>query len=646
MGQHHDGELGGGATTLALDGSDALYTQRLNLYVGSHVSHPGGTLTVTLGSDNAFMYGGTYDLSGGTLSVGPTSSCHLNISGGTFNQTNGTFYTGYDLTLTGTTLTPVYTINGGTASFREFNVGRGLYGSAGAGIVNIQTGATVTVRGNYTNVGNSNAVSGDGTINQTGGSFSMGGVGMNIYSHGTVNFSGGTFTGGHVNISGGTFNQTAGTITPTFDINVYDGAFNLSGSAICDPRAVMVQGSAGKTGTFDVVSGTLLANPGNAPFVVGGTAGTSVFNQHAGAVDASAAVGFQILGNGTYNFESGTLASAEGWITNGTMNQTGGAWTHAFELNVAQAPGSTGLYNMTSGTSSFRGLAVGAKTQYGNIIAVGGAGTVIVGPTATLTVNNTTCQFTISHPAATADSSVVLQGGTVTDAGPANTAVNPRGTIRGYGNWNLRNVVTMNGKVVADGGGTDRVLAMTSYSGLANSVDNTSDKGWYATNHGRLDLKPFAVSGTATYYWGEQGNLDLVNAVRLAFTGASGTLTGRLYASDYSTVPSLGTYYRPLGVWEFSGPTFTSADLTFRLDDAQLATYYGYAGPAAPLQLLRYTGGAWQLVPDSLDWSTKTFTATGITGFSTFSLVALPEPGALTLAAMGLALALRRRRCG
>jgi hypothetical protein len=218
--------------------------------------------------------------------------------------------------------------------------------------------------------------------------------------------------------------------------------------------------------------------------------------------------------------------------------------------------------------------------------------------------------------------------------------------LRGYGTVDLRGTFTHNGTVIADGYGQDRDLNITSYSALENSTDNTTDKGWYATNHGRLNLKPFAVSGGNTYYWGEQGDLDLVNAVRLTFPGsAAGTLTGRLYAADHTAVPDLGTYYRPLALWEFSGPSFSSVDLSFRFDDAQVDSFYGYAGPGAPLLVMRYAAGAWEWLPASIDWAAHTVTVSGVTGFSFFTVAALPEPGTLALLALGgVALARRRRR--
>lgn len=522
------GNTGAGTNALLLDGTDALYTQRVTLNAGGKVAQTGGTLYLTLGNNNCVFNAGTYELTGGTLDLLTAANNHLDVRGGTMTENGGNLVAGWD-------------------------------------------------------------------------------------------------------------------------VNVYRGAYDLS-AGTCDPRGFHVWADNGFTATATVSgTGTLLANPGNESLFVGGTAGTSLFTQTGGTVNVNSAYGLGIRANGTYTCQGGVLLMSQ------LTTQDGGRFVYdanattavGFEIRVADnTAGGTGFLDMKQGTLSCRGLLLGVNwLGYGSFAAAGAATVNQTG--GTIKTGGTTYGVYISHANATLNSQYNLQSGTISDSGlgAAPLTIQPRGTLRGYGTVDLHGIFTHNGKLIADGNGGDNILSILSYSALANSTDNTSDKGWYATNHGRLDLKPFAVSGTNTYYWGEQGNLDLVNAVRLAFTGASGTLTGRLYASDYSTVPSLGTYYRPLGVWEFSGPTFTSADLTFRLDDAQLATYYGYAGPAAPMQLLRYTGGAWQLVPGSLDWSTKTFTATGITGFSTFSLVALPEPGALTLAAAGLALALRRRRC-
>lgn len=504
-----------------------------------------------------------------------------------------------------------------------------------------QSGGTL-----YLTLGNNNCV-----LN-TGGTYELSGGTLDLEANGPS-----ANQNNHLDVRGGTMNQSGGTLVSGWDVNVYRGSYNLTGGT-CDPRGFHVFADAGQTATVTVSgTGTLIANAGNESLFVGGTfpatlaAGTSVLNQTGGTVTINSGYGLYVMGNGTYNLTGGAF-SANMIVSRlgGTfVHDTAGSSTVAYELRVADYVGSTApaYAEMKQGTIVCRSIQVGCLYPGYGTMDPGGAGT-LTHSGGTISVNNSGYAGTglyLSHDNATVDSTYLLQGGTLVDRNWAKTYIAPRGTLRGYGDYNLREAFNLNGRVIADGYGQDRDLNITSYNGLQNSTDNTSDKGWYATNHGRLNLKPFTVSGGNTYYWGEQGDLDLVNAVRLTFPGtASGTLTGRLYAPDHSAVPTLDSYYRPLAVYEFSGPTFSSVDLTFRLDDALLASYYGYAGPAAPLLAMRYSGGSWQWLPATLDWATKTMTVSGVTGFSFFTVTALPEPGALALLVLLLPVLGHRRR--
>jgi RNA polymerase sigma factor (sigma-70 family) len=228
------------------------------------------------------------------------------------------------------------------------------------------------------------------------------------------------------------------------------------------------------------------------------------------------------------------------------------------------------------------------------------------------------------------------------------------GTLRGWGTVALIGRLANNGRVIADGYGQDRSLDLSSFSTVANDFSNRDTKGWYAVNHGRLDLPAIAVSqGTHTYTWGgsaDDDHVSLVNSARLTFTDVQSDAVVKiaLLALDRSDTPAFPAEHHLVGVWSFDQNNLTAAgglDLQVRYDDA-LAAQLGLDENV--LKLWKYDG-QWErldfdptFLRDPLNHTL--FVHTDPTGMTYFA-VSAPEPGTLSLITGGLLLlSVRRRR--
>ena len=196
------------------------------------------------------------------------------------------------------------------------------------------------------------------------------------------------------------------------------------------------------------------------------------------------------------------------------------------------------------------------------------------------------------------------------------------GRIRGWGAVNGIGMFTMNGQTIADGGGTNRTLAIA-FNTLANGIANTAagTNGWFAVNGGRLELPPLDVTGNGTTIWGETGTavaaaFDLVNAVAFAFSGVAGngTLAGALCASERADVPKQIRASRVIGMWNFVAEGFSSThvELTVRYDHTAAAAL---GLTEEDLQLFTHNGqpgGKWVPVETVVDTNLRTLTVTDL----------------------------------
>ena len=179
-----------------------------------------------------------------------------------------------------------------------------------------------------------------------------------------------------------------------------------------------------------------------------------------------------------------------------------------------------------------------------------------------------------------------------------------------------------NGRVEAVGG----LLAITSFGpgGLLDDNDwpvrmnDGNYAGWYASDGGELSLEALAWAGRRVN-WGEpstDSTVNIINSLGL-FNGSNpgGRLAGSLLALDNTSVhPGLRN---PVGVWNMSGATFTSADLEIRFD-AQAASRLGVAEP--DLKLFQFIDGGWVDLGAAVNRGRDIITARGVTSLSQFAV--------------------------
>ena|GEM_PF-5449341 len=268
--------------------------------------------------------------------------------------------------------------------------------------------------------------------------------------------------------------------------------------------------------------------------------------------------------------------------------------------------GACGRVIVNRGYLRCRSLRMG---QYDVDVGQGG-GSIEVNAGGTIEVSNQRGGIVLGHPDAVAHSTFILRGGAVNSMWSA-MKVDRNATFRGYGAVNCFNCsFDVNGRVIADGMGTETNLDLSLLYNPTNSANNTSSNGWYALNKGRLVLRQVTVAaGDSTVYWGDTGpgDPDLANSVRIDITGATagGAISGALLAPDRSDVPP-GLKF-PVGIWDLQavGFGFASAVVRFRYDDMPLASE---KLDERLTRVRQYTGGTWRTVTASIDTVNKTIT--------------------------------------
>ena len=204
--------------------------------------------------------------------------------------------------------------------------------------------------------------------------------------------------------------------------------------------------------------------------------------------------------------------------------------------------------------------------------------------------------------------------------------------LRGRGTVQFAGYLRNNGQVVADGFGSDADLVLTNFTSIANTIENAAGdgNGWFAEGGGRLLLPKITVApGSSTNNWGEpdtDASIDLVNSIKLAFSGVNGgDLSISLLATNRTGVTA--TNRTVIGVWEIdgSGFDFGTGDVTptFRYDDVLAGVKFL---TQSNLKVWKYNGATWSDVTASIDTGSRTVTATPQTGFSEFA-VSEDNPG-------------------
>ena len=534
----------GAATGFTLYGPSLLVAANEYISSSSSFVHTGGTNqagTINVGP-------GSYQLSGAGIIVASSENVvsTLTTSSATFAQnggvnTAGTVSLGYDdgnglFTLAGTSVlsatteeigdtgTGTFMQSGGSNTVAALAVSYNYYAStsfAMSGAYNLSGSGVLTVTGT-TSLGL--GVSTHGVFSQTGGTSSLGvlGLGINSTSSGTCNLDGGLMRLAGLSAGSGTasFNFSGGTIQSissfttsmpmalsssgggaTFDSAGYN--LTLSGSlrglgslTKIDSGTLMLAAANTYSGNTLIAGGTLKAGGVNtlsassAVTISSGTLDASGFANKIAALDITSSASGLNLGLGNL------LTSAGSAVLNGTLNVSGSATLGEYKL-LAYASRS-GTFSNVTGLSSSYGLLYNAngteldaehKAQLGTFTATLANPTVITGGTSNLVVNATnaapalsdTLNFVagvsgIGFGLSATGSLAASTSGAFSVPGAFNSASLAPGNYAGVVTFNGSNAAL--GGLALGSGGTQSVIATVldhSNASLSSSVSTTSE---------------------------------------------------------------------------------------------------------------------------------------------------------------------------
>jgi autotransporter-associated beta strand protein len=455
-----------------------------NEYVGysdtGSFTQTGGTHTVTgilmLAAKDGSS--GTYNLSGGTLSVGAYEA--VGYSGtGTFTQSGGT-HTGTALYLgTAAGASGTYNLSGGTLS-----VGGNEYvGIFGSGAFN-QNSGTHTISGDLYLAANSGS---SGTYSLSGGSLSAGTITLN--SGGTFTQSGGILSissdsdpgGGTLNINGGTLQASGSPHILGNDLKVGGdfalggtNNFTLSGAVdLGGPTRTITLTNSGDTNLSGIISngGLSIDNTGAGSLTLSGAntyTGTTTLNS--GTLLAGSNEAFNATGGANLIIKGGTIGASAAGISITNPLTIGG------DFNMGGAAGTALEFTKTMNLTGFLLTHNGASddTLKGNLTSTATGGVTTTAGTLNLTGNNV----------AYAGTSTVT-GGILNLQGTGNYGGN--NTVNGgILNLNSASVITYSGINTVTGGTLNMSSAGSTYSGAST------------LSSGRLNLSAGTLSGLLT----------------------------------------------------------------------------------------------------------------------------------------------------
>jgi uncharacterized repeat protein (TIGR02543 family) len=363
-------------------GSNGTFTMN----AGAKVS--GNTISAT-GNDYAYgggVYvdsGGTFEMRDGEISDNTASStdsssissgdyAYYASGGGVYVSNNGTFEmnggkvsdNSASTTATANTFSDVY--GGGVSNAGTFTMSGGEI-----------SGNTATAAG-----GDSSTSFGGGVFNSSNGTFEMSGgeisgnlVSSSAYSSSTAvgygadgggvnNF--GTFTMSGGEISGNTASANSSSVSASGGgVNVYSGAFTMSGSAkISDNTASDYGGGVSILGTFTMSGGTISDNTassiGGGVYVYGGT-----FTMEDGQISGNTASA-AYAGGGGVCVVGGTFEMRDGEISRNTALNGGGIWMDSSGTFTKQSGGT--IYG-SNADSSLKNTATNGSS-YGHAVYV------------------------------------------------------------------------------------------------------------------------------------------------------------------------------------------------------------------------------------------------------------------------------------
>jgi autotransporter-associated beta strand protein/T5SS/PEP-CTERM-associated repeat protein len=463
------------------------------------------------------------------------------------------------------------------------------------------------------------------------------------------------------------------------------GTYTLSGSGSLNVANEVVVGREGGTGTLNVDGGTITTT-GNGNMYIGRRNGTGTLNQTAGVISVIKEFGVGTrdgdqVGTGTYNLSGGSLTATNTIFigkelgSSGTMTMTGGTMSTSDKLQIG--------HNQATGRLTQSGGVVNVQNEVyiGNENSGSSVGTYTLSGSAELNVGN---EVLVGRDNGTG--TLNLDGGIVTtkklEGGTGSATVNFNGGIlkaresQGAFITNLDVANVQAGGITIDSNGFD----------LGISQPLTGTGGLTKAGAGRLTLSASnAYAGATTVTAGSllvngtlaSGAVDVGAGGTLGGSGAIGgavTMDGVLSPGSGLGVLSVaslaltgssasvfeingttrGTEYDGLNITGSSGPTYGGAlSLVFgntsALGNADVFNLLDFAGASAgDFSSVTSTGfysGTWSV--SSGEWSLQSGGQTLTFRQSVGDLVIVPEPAAIALVGVGIAVvawARRRRR--
>jgi len=225
-------------------------------------------------------------------------------------------------------------------------------------------------------------------------------------------------------------------------------------------------------------------------------------------------------------------------------------------------------------------------------------------------------------------------------------------SVIGWGHIDLDGTLQNNGKIIANGYGSDRDLVLTNFAAITQDdshgdqvatgfvLEDGTRAGWYAIDGGKLILPALTnLTAHSTVRWGDTiddldvTSNDLVNSVMLNFTNCTGgDVLGAVVATNRGDDQVLFSD-TVIGIWEFDGSAFTfgasgRVQVTLRYDEGLMNTK-GLA--EAELKVWKYPGFGnstyWEDVTDTVNTDANLITATWQGSLSQF-VVSTAAPGA------------------
>jgi T5SS/PEP-CTERM-associated repeat protein len=462
-----------------------------------------------------------------TLGKSANSSGTINISG-----TGALWRTG-TLELSGAGTGTATVSAGGTMT-----VGKITHGG-GTSTLTIGEGGTVTVSGDITHGGGASLLKIDagGTLTLNGKFLDGSGVATLMIDGGTLNLNGSvinahTFVLGHASGSTGQFSLSGAKVLSASESIIGDagiGIFNQSGTSQHSVQTLSLGKSAGGSGTYNLLGGTLGASS------IVNNAGTGILNVDGGTLSTTTVeVDYLNVGNaastiGTYTLSvSKTLTSTEtvvGGAGSGTFHQSGIGLHSTTTLTLGKSASGAGTYNLGGGrvmvTGNFAfGPGSGIFNLSGGDLSVGSS-------SGTGTFNWTSGTLSITGIAGASLGSGLLPASLTLQAGKILTVTGPL-TIDSGNSLTLAGGSLTTGGITGDGtlniaGGTFSLTGTDITVGSFN-VGSAAQGSFVLASGKALTTANIAVGGAANGTFTQSGGTHTTAALTLGSTaGRNGT---------------------------------------------------------------------------------------------------------------------------